>query len=393
MLISKYSVVLILIFCMAFLLWAITFETDASEQKKKAIENMFEVNLAVKKGERVLVFTDDHKPEITEEAKLVAKIGASFGEIIFFKYPSTGQPGIEPPKSLWEKTFGKNIIKQIEEKKLMKRILDKRITEDELEIVREIVKANKQDTVNVVIGLAWFSTSHTNFRKLLTAAAGGRFASMPGFDPRMWTTAMSANWEEVARRTIGLKEKLSGAISAHVRTPNGTEIFFDLTGREFRADTGLLDQPGRSGNLPAGEVYIAPLEGNSNGKMVIEPGINPWVNEQSVLEIKGGNVYRMEGDSRFIGRLEEIFSKYPLARNIAEFGIGTNDKAKAGTTLLELEKVLGTIHVAIGDNSAFGGKVSVPLHIDFVFENPTVVFKFPDGKTLQLMKDGNMLLD
>lgn len=265
-----------IIFITVTLLVLDIFETDASEQKKKAIENMFEVNLAVKKGERVLVFTDDHKPEITEEAKLVAKIGASFGEIIFFKYPSTGQPGIEPPKSLWEKAFGKNIIKQIEEKKLMKKILDKRITEDELDIVREIVKTNKQDTVNVVIGLAWFSTSHTNFRKLLTEVAGGRFASMPGFDPRMWATAMSANWEEVDRRTIGLKEKLSGAISAHVKTPNGTEIFFDLRGREFRTNIGLLNQPGRSGNLPAGEVYIAPMEGKSSGKLVIEPEINPW---------------------------------------------------------------------------------------------------------------------
>lgn len=368
-------------------------EVNASEQKRKAIENMFEVNLGVKRGERVLVFTDDHKEEITEEAKFVAKVGASFGEVIFFKYPSTCRPGIEPPKGLWEKVFGKNIVKQIEEKKLMKKILDKRITEDELETVREIVKANRQDVVNVVIGLAWFSTSHTNFRKLLTETAGTRFASMPGFDPRMWETAMSANWEEVDRRTLYLKERLSGAISAHVRTPNGTDISFDLRGREFRANIGLLNQPGRSGNLPAGEVYIAPLEGNSNGRMVIEPGINPWGKEQLVLEVKDGKVSNMEGDSRFMARLEEIFSKYPLARNIAEFGICTNDKAKAGTTLLELEKVLGTIHIAIGDNSAFGGKVSVPLHIDFVFENPTVDFNFPDGRTLQLLKDGELLVD
>jgi len=391
MLISKFSVVLTLIFCMVFFLWAITFEANASEQKRRAIENMFEVNLAVKKGERIVVFTDDHKEEITEEAKLVAKIGASFGEIIFFRYPSTGRPGIEPPKGLWEKVFGKNIVRQLDEKKLMKKILDKKISEDELEAAREIVKANREDVVNVVIGLAWFSTSHTNFRKLLTVSAGGRFASMPGFDPRMWETAMTANWEEMARRTIGLKEKLSGAISAHVRTPNGTEIFFELKGREFRADTGLLNQPGRSGNLPAGEVYIAPLEGMSSGKLVVEPGINPWAKEQLILEIKDGKVVKMEGDSRFIGRLEEIFTKYSLARNIAEFGIGTNDKARAGTTLLELEKVLGTIHIAIGDNSTFGGKVSVPLHIDFVFESPTVDFTFPDGKTLQLMKDGKML--
>ncbi len=367
-------------------------EVNATAQKKRAIENMFEVNLGVKRGERVLVFTDDHKAEITEEAKLVAKVGASFGEVLFFKYPSTGQPGVEPPKSLWEKAFGKNIVKQIEEKKLMKKILDKRITEDELETVREIVKANKQDVVNVVIGLAWFSTSHTNFRKLLTDSAGARFASMPGFDPRMWETAMSANWEEVDRRTHFLREKLTGAISAHVRTPNGTDISFDLQGREFRVDTGLLNQPGRSGNLPAGEVYIAPLEGNSKGRMVIEPGINPWAKEKVILEVKDGKVSNMEGDSRFMARLEEIFSKYPLARNIAEFGIGTNDKAKAGTTLLELEKVLGTIHIAIGDNSTFGGKISVPIHIDFVFENPTVVFNFPEGRTLQLMKDGTMLM-
>jgi len=366
---------------------------SASEQKKRAIESMFEVNLGVKRGERVLVFTDDHKPEIVEEARLVARIGASFGEVIFFKYPSTGQPGIEPPKGLWEKVFGRNIVKQIEEKKLMKKILDKKITEDELATVREIVKANRQDVVNVAIGLAWFSTSHTNFRKLLTDSAGARFASMPGFDPRMWETAMSANWEEVDRRTLLLKERLTGALSAHVRTPNGTDISFDLRGREFKANTGLLNQPGSSGNLPAGEVYIAPLEGMSSGKLVVEPGINPWANEQLILEVKDGKVFRMEGDSRFIGRLEEIFSKYPLARNIAEFGIGTNDKARAGTTLLELEKVLGTIHIAIGDNSAFGGKVSVPLHIDFVFENPTVDFNFSDGKTLQLMKDGKILVE
>jgi len=366
---------------------------NASEQKRRAIENMFEVNLGVKKGERVLVFTDDHKEEITEEARLVAKVGASFGEVIFFKYSSTGQHGSEPPKSLWERVFGKNIVKQIDEKKLMKKILAKRVSEDELETIREIIKANRQEVVNVVIGLAWFSTSHTNFRKLLTEAAGARFASMPAFDPRMWETAMSANYEEVDRRTLLLKERLTGALSAHVRTPNGTDISFDLRGREFKANTGLLNQPGSSGNLPAGEVYIAPLEGNSNGRMVIEPGINPWGKEQLVLEVKDGKVIKMEGDSRFVGRLEEIFSKHPLARNIAEFGIGTNDKAKAGTTLLELEKIFGTIHIAIGDNSSFGGKVSVPIHIDFVFENPTVDFTFPDGKTFQLLKDGKMMLE
>ena len=264
MLYSRIIIYFVFIFCIGSLLCPIQIKADTSEQKIKAIENMFEVNLGVKKGEKVLVFTDYQRSENTEDAKLIAKIGTAFSEIIYFKYSSTGQHGIEPPKSLWEKAFGKNIITQIEEKKLMNKILEKTITEDELQIVREIVKTNKQDTVNVVIGLAWFSTSHTNFRKLLTDVAGCRFASMPSFDTKMWATAMTANWKDVARRTIEFKERLSGATSAHVRTPNGTDILFDLKNREFVTDTGLLDQPGSFGNLPAGEVFIAPLEGKSS---------------------------------------------------------------------------------------------------------------------------------
>ncbi len=367
------------------------FEINAFERRHQAIRNMFEINLAVKKNDRVLVFTDDFTSKVTEEAKLVAKIGESFGEVTFVKYSNTGQHGVEPPKSLWEKAFGKNILRQIDEKKMMKKIGEKRISEEELETVQQIVRANKHETVNVVIGLAWFSTSHTNFRKLLTECAGVRYASMPGFDPIMWETAMSANWEEVSRKTLVLKEKLQGALSAKVRTPNGTDIFFNFKEREFKADTGLLNQPGGFGNLPAGELYIAPAEGNSIGKMVIEPGINPYMKEQIVLNIKDGKVIDMKGDSRFTSRLEDIFKKYPLGRNIAEFGIGTNEKAVPGSTPLEFEKILGTIHIAIGDNSTIGGKITVPVHIDFMFEKPTVEITFADGKTLEIMKDGKLL--
>lgn len=363
---------------------------SATEQRNKAIDNLFKVNLAVKRSERVLVFTDDQNSVITKEARYVAKRGANFCEIIFFKYPSTGLPGAEPPKGLWERAFGKNIIDRIEEKNLMEKTLQKKINGEELNTVREIIRENKKDVVNVVIALAWHSTTHTNFKKLLTGSAAVRYASMPAFNPRMWQTAMSANWEEVARRTLSLKDKLSGAISAHVQTPNGTKMFFDLRGRNFLADTGLLNQPGRSGNLPAGELTIAPVEGDSNGKMVIEPGMNPGVKGRMIFEIKDGRVIKMDGGIGFISWLESIFYKYPLARNIAEFAIGTNEKARVGTTLLELEKILGTIHIAIGDNSTIGGKTSVPFHIDFLFENPTVDIAFSDGRILQIMKDGRL---
>ena len=67
------------------------------------------------------------------------------------------------------------------------------------------------------------------------------------------------------------------------------------------------------------------------------------------------------------------------ARNIAEFGIGTNDSAKLSGVLLEDEKVMGTIHIALGNNISMGGSVNVPIHLDGVVKKPTV---WMDGKLL-----------
>ena len=360
-----------------------------SEQRDKSADNIFLINLVVTKNERVLVFTDDYKPEVANEAEYVAKRGNKYCAITFHKYPNTGMSGAEPPKNLWEMAFGKDVVKEIENKKLMKKVLDKNISPEELQNVYEIVKENKKEVINAVIALAWYSTSHTSFRRLLTDAAGVRYASMPGFAPRMWQTAMSANWEEVDRRTLSLRDKLIGAVSARARTPKGTDIVFDLKGREWFANTSLINQPGSWGNLPAGELAIPPIEDKTTGKMVIEA--IRGAQGQAVFEIQNGKVIKINGDFGYTSFFETNFQKYPLARYICEFGIGTNEKAKTGTTMLELEKILGTIHIALGDNIGFGGKIQVPFHIDILFENPTVVFTFSDGRTLQILQDGKVL--
>lgn len=376
---------------LSLIVWSSGANVYGAGTREEAIDNIFTVNLAVKPQERVLVFTDDEKTLIAEEARLVARRAKTFAETIFVTYSSTGLHGAEPPKPLWEKAFGSSPVQELEKRGLLRKLLEKKISGDELATVRDIVQANRKDAVDAVIGLAWYSTSHTSFRKLLTDVVQARYASMPAFDPKMWQTAMTADWEAVAQRTVRLKESLAGAVTAHVRTPNGTEMRMELRDRAFWADTGLFVRPGDFGNLPAGEVAIPPVEGTSQGKMVIERGINPRLKGQVVFEIVDGRVFKMSGDSGFIAWLEGIFQKYPLARTIAEFGIGTNDKARAGTTMLELEKILGTIHLAIGDNSTQGGKTAVPFHIDLLFENPTVDITFSDGRTVQIMKDGKLL--
>jgi len=144
-----------------------------------------------------------------------------------------------------------------------------------------------------------------------------------------------------------------GTTSVRVRTPNGTDVSLVLEGREFKADTGLMTQPGQTGNLPAGELLIAPVEGKSNGIMVIEPGINPFVKGEVIFEIKEGMVSRVKGEMGHALWVESIFQKQPLARNIAEFAIGTNEKAQAGTTMLEIEKILGKLGVKVYKQNPF----------------------------------------
>jgi leucyl aminopeptidase (aminopeptidase T) len=78
----------------------------------------------------------------------------------------------------------------------------------------------------------------------------------------------------------------------------------------------------------------------------------------------------------------------PMARNVAELGVGTNDRARITGTILEDEKILGTVHVAFGNNASMGGTVKVPFHLDGVILAPTLVV---DDRFL--LRDGEPLFD
>jgi leucyl aminopeptidase (aminopeptidase T) len=105
------------------------------------------------------------------------------------------------------------------------------------------------------------------------------------------------------------------------------------------------------------------------------------------IEVEKGYATKITGGTA-ARKLKVMLDKVgKQARNIAEFGIGTNDSAKLSGLLLEDEKVMGTIHIAVGNNISMGGSVNVPIHLDGVVKKPTV---WMDGKLL--MKDGKLLV-
>ncbi|GBE03687.1 MAG TPA: peptidase [Nitrospirae bacterium] len=356
------------------------------------IKNLFKVNLDIKKEERLLIFTDDERKETCEIGKLFSKTGESFTEdVTYIEFRSTRCHGVEPPQEIWEKAFGIGTCNKLARKGFLELLINKKIIEENIKKVEEIIRSHKEESVNAIIALSHYSTSHTRFRKMLTTICGARYASMPLFDRHMLTGAMDVDWKKMAERSAGIAVRVNECEEIEISSPNGTAIWFSKKGREAKEDTGILTEPGSFSNLPAGEVYLAPLEGTAEGRLVLEWAPTRKLDAPVTIYIKNGEAVKVEGNEPFVEYLEGKLAEDRKNRNIAELGIGTNDKAARPDNILESEKILGTIHIALGDNSSFGGKVSTPFHQDFVFFRPTVTLICGNGEREDILKDGRLL--
>jgi len=359
------------------------------------------INMGLVSGERVVVFSDtlrnDEKPsgdELSRRTKLHSAAEAlaayaleKFGAASFVSFPATTASGVEPPVALWRAVFGNTIVDALAETGCFGRLLSKSADSSDLAAAKNVVLEHGSDVARVVIAMANNSTSHTRFRSL-ACLAGARFASLPHFDPAMFFTSMAVDWQALAARTASLAAAVNSAVSVELTTPEGTSLSFSIEGRRAEGDDGLLTSPGSFGNLPAGEVYLAPLEGTAEGVMVIGYAPTRKLAAPLTLTIGGGEVVAVAGDDPHRAWLEKKFAENGKNRNIAELGIGTNDRATRPDNVLEAEKILGTVHIAFGDNSGFGGVVSTPFHEDYVLYKPTLSGKKPDGSRFLILDNG-----
>lgn len=370
-----------------------------------AFQSLFETNMGIRAGERVLVFSDiiradetvsdtdrDRRIRLNTTARQAADFAARNGErASFTEFPATPASGAEPPVELWHATFGTAAVSALDRAGLLTLLLAKVATPDDISRAREIVLSHRTDVADIIIAMSNNSTSHTRYRAL-SNDAGARFASLPHFDPEMFHTSMAVDWSTLAARTARLVEAVNRAAWIHVTTPNGTDMMICKQGRNAEGDDGLLSAPGSFGNLPAGEAYLAPLEGKSHGTMVIEWGPTRKLDQPLRLTVENGVVATITGDDPHRAKLEDKFAENGTCRNIAELGIGTNDRASRPDNVLEAEKILGTIHIALGDNTGFGGTVSAPFHEDYVFYRPTLTAIMADGTEAVIIQDGNLLV-
>jgi len=220
------------------------------------------------------------------------------------------------------------------------------------------------------------SLSHTRARKH-ASDVGVRGATMPGVTEDMLARLMAIDFDAMVARSRAVAALLDEATAARLTCPRGTDLELALDGRAGLADDGELTARGAFGNLPCGEGYISPAFGEGT---VVASSLDPLGigAEPATLTVAGGRIVAANGGlgPRFI---ELLLAHGELGTNLAELGVGTNDRARLTGNVTEDEKMLGTAHVAFGASAGIGGKVSVPIHLDVVIVDASLEV---DGQTV-----------
>ena len=186
-------------------------------------------------------------------------------------------------------------------------------------------------------------------------------AAESNLDPQDFIRRMTAGYDIDYEAVRGACERelqrFSGVSRVSVHTGNDCVLHLDLTGRTWHIDAG-------DGDLPCGEVYIAPVEEKTWGSVFFDTlYLDDTSYKNATLEIKDGKLTESS-----IPAITQYFSGKPEEnRVLCELGIGMNPNVTdlCGYTVLD-EKMAGTFHIALGANEMFGGQNSASDHIDFV---------------------------
>jgi hypothetical protein len=264
----------------------------------------------------------------------------------------------------------------------------------------------------LVIAPTQFST--TAPLKMLAPRLGFRGATMPGFSSAM-VPALRLDYTEINRRVWLLKELLDDCVGADLRfVVDGSAehtLHLDLRHRTAHASGGLLPEPGTAGNLPSGETYIVPYEGEIEGDPTASSGQMPvqFGDEVVVFEIEANRAVRISSSGPESDAEASRLAAEPARGNLAELGLGVlADFGIKPIGEVLLDEKLG-LHLAFGRSEHFGGQVGpddfsrpeAVMHQDHVYlpelqprvEAARVVLERRGGASLDLIREGNYVID
>jgi len=219
--------------------------------------------------------------------------------------------------------------------------------------------------------------------KVAARDGGFRAATMPGFLPSM-IPALRLDYGEVNRRVDLLRQLLDAAERAELRFETGGrghDLVLDLRHRTGHASGGLFPEVGVAGNLPSGEAYIVPYEGERPGDPSATAGSLPVQidGEVVVYRIADNRIAEVLGDGPAARAEAAHVAAEPAYANLAELGLGVlGDFGLEPCGEILLDEKLG-LHIAFGRSDHFGGTVGpadfsgpdAVIHLDRVYIRAT----------------------
>ncbi len=241
----------------------------------------------------------------------------------------------------------------------------------------------------VAVMLTSCSLSHTAARRA-ASEKGCRIASIPKANQEMLVRGLAVDHKAMAERCRRVRDQLAPGGVLHITSDKGTDLSMDISGQPLFMDAGQLGGAGAFGNLPAGETALTPRDGSTEGVLVVDGSMSGvgLLEEPLRIHIENGEAVSIEGGPQAQVLRDLLEAAGPRSGNIAELGIGTNDKAEISGMVLEDEKVMGTIHIALGNDCSMGGTVDVPIHLDGIVQCPSV--QLASGEFL--LRDGRLLV-
>lgn len=317
--------------------------TMADFDKMKGADRIVRVCADVKPGEKVLVITDTKTLRVGELMTLAA-LRVSENTVMVMMTPRSGH-GAEPPPH----------------------------------VAAAMVEAE------VIFMPLKFSMTHAAATKE-ARKRGTRVLSMGDYNERMLEEGgIHADFLKIAAVVNRVADRFTQGNIAEISTTGGTRLRMDLTHRKGFSETGLAHHPGSFAGPPNIEANIGPLEGTTEGVMVVDGSIpHPLLGVITApirITVEKGMATRIEGGEQ-ARILREVLSGYedPLIYNIAELGIGLNPRSSITGSMMEDEGTYGTCHIGIGNNLDFEGTVKAKSHVDLILRESTIVI---DGKPLQ----------
>jgi 2,5-dihydroxypyridine 5,6-dioxygenase len=236
---------------------------------------------------------------------------------------------------------------------------------------------------------------HHSVARQSAQRAGLRYLFIGDIDREMLESpgAVYADFHEIAPRIVRMSDEITRGSTMRITSPSGTDMTFDLVGRNGRALTGLAQAPSQFGAPPCLEGGVIPKPGGSHGQVVVDAycvGVG-LIEQAIIVTVENGRAVTIEGGKE-AARLRELLegAGNDNAWNVSEVGIGFNDSALLIDNVTSAESIYGTAHIALGSTPADLDieMISAGIHLDMVFHKPTIVV----DDTVS-MRDGEFLLD